>query len=200
MWLGLLDGEEESRSRGLAGYGSQPAPRFLTACLLAAARRCAVYERADDWVQHVILDPVAAPPPQLVEAPGGRLVTVHTPLGVLPARSHLAVILAWAEMPGGGWACLLVWDGWRRRPGGSPRDWIPGARWSWVRYRPELVAILKPWLPDQPQGLRWFGRHHGTEVEAAYEEAAASLPEPMRAAALQYSPDWHDVRTAPTHR
>ena len=151
-------------------------------------------------MQDLILEPIAAPPAGLIQSPGGRLITVHSPPGSLSPRSHPAVILAWAPLPTGGWACLLVWGGWRLKPGGGPRDWTPSARWSWVRYRPELAAILKPWLPDQPNGLRWFGRAHGEAVEAAYEEAASTLPEEMRPTALAYAPDWHDIATPPERK
>jgi hypothetical protein len=78
-----------------------------------------------------------------------------------------------------------VWDGWRLVGGREG----PSARWSWATWRPDVVGALRPWLPDQPQGLRWFGRPHGSAFEAAHLEAAASLPAGMREAALTYTPD-----------
>lgn len=42
--------------------------------------------------------------------------------------------------------------------------------------------------PDQPEGLRWFGRPHGGGFESAYAEAAASPPGGMRSAALEPVP------------
>ena len=142
----------------------------------------AVYGHDRGWTGPTILEPLPAPPPAQIEAPGGRLVTVHTVRPTTPHQSHPAVILAWARLAGsGGWTCLMVWGGWRRDAGGRER---PSARWGWCRFRPELVGRLRPW-PDQNPGLRWFGRHSGSEFESAYAEAAASLPEGMRAAALE---------------
>lgn len=146
-----------------------------------------VYGHGEGWSFADILEPIAPPPPRLIESPGGRLVSVKTPLGASPARSYPAVILAWAPIDrrAGTWAALMVWDGYRHAADGKDRA---HARWSWVRWNRDQVVYAKPYLPDQPTGLRWFGRHHGMDVEAAYEEAAASLPEQMREAALAYTP------------
>ena len=143
-----------------------------------------VYGHDRGWAGPTILEPLPAPPLAQIEAPGGRLVTVHTVRPTTPHQSHPAVILAWARIPGGSdWSTLMVWGGWRRDENGRER---PSARWCWVRFVPGKVGRLKPW-PDQPHGLRWFGRHAGSEFEAAYAEAAASLPEGLRAAALEYT-------------
>jgi hypothetical protein len=144
-----------------------------------------VYGESEGWVQPVILSPLAAPPAALVRAPGARLVTVSAGAaqGVSPAVGHPGLILAWARIPAGGWACLLVWDGFRTPPGA--REPAPSARWSWARWRADVVMPLRPWLPDQPVELRWFGRPHGGAFEAAFHEAAASLPQGMREAALE---------------
>lgn len=136
------------------------------------------------WARGEILRPVKAPPPHLIESPGARLVLVtQPPSAPLPRTSHTALILAWAAIDRrtDTWACLLVWHGWRVVDGRE----VPGARWSWVRWQRELVTAQLPWLPDQPEGLRWFGRHHGDAMEAALLEAAASLPQDMRAAAVE---------------
>ena len=143
-----------------------------------------VYGHDHGWTGSTILQPVPTPPLERIVAPGGRLVTVHTVPPTSPHQSHPAVILAWARLPGASeWACLMVWGGWRRDAGGWER---PSARWGWCRFRTERVGRLKPWA-DQPGGLRWFGRHAGSEFEAAYAEAAVSLPEGMQAAALAYT-------------
>lgn len=150
------------------------------------------YGHGDDWDSPLILKPVAAPPPDLIEAPGGRLVTVNTPRGTSPAQHHPGVLLAWARIPGGStWATLMVWGGWRRasEDPARRRDLRPSARWSWVRYEPAQVGRLNPWLPDQNPGLRWFGRHSGSDFEAAYLQAAASLPGHMRESALEFTED-----------
>lgn len=154
-----------------------------------------VYGHDAGWAGPLILEPLPTPPPDRIRDPGGRLVTVSVPRGTSPHRQHPAVLLAWAHLPGGDWACLMTWGGWRRASAEDRRrDLVPSARWAWVRYRRDLVTALKPW-PDHDPGLRWFGRHSGSEFEAAYVEAAASLPETMRDAALTYTPDlgpaWH---------
>lgn len=147
-----------------------------------------IYGHGVDWDGPTILEPLDAPPPaDRIEAPGGYLVTVGTVRPTTPHQSHPAVLLAWARLPGtSDWACLMVWGGWRRDEAGRER---PSARWCWVRFEPRQVGRLKPWLPDQPNGLRWFGRHAGSDIEAAYLEAAASLPEHMREAALEFTED-----------
>lgn len=146
-----------------------------------------IYGHGVDWDGPTILEPLPTPPADRIEAPGGYLVTVGTVRPTTPHQSHPAVLLAWARLPGtSDWACLMVWGGWRRDEAGRER---PSARWCWVRYQSRQVGRLRPWLPDQPEGLRWFGRHAGSDVEAAYLEAAASLPEHMREAALEFNED-----------
>ena len=143
-----------------------------------------MYDTGDGWVHPQLLRTLTPAPPRLIEQPGGRLVTVSNALGSSPHEHHPAVLLAWARIPDGAWASLMVWHG-SRIVAGRERA---SARWSWVRFEPSQVTALRPWLPDQPRGLRWFGAHAGDHMEAAYLEAAASLPEPMREAALIYTP------------
>lgn len=148
-----------------------------------------VYGHGDDWTGPTLLEVVSAPPPERIVAPGGYLVTVRTPLGASPAQSHPGVILAWAQTSGGDWDALLVWEGWRKTTVPLRQRDEPSARWAWVRFVPKQVGRLKPWLPDQQPGLRWFGRPSGGDVEKAYLEAAESLPEGMREASLTYTPE-----------
>lgn len=175
---------------GCVGVFGVRAPRRRRACSGWVRETASVtasrYGHGDGWESKVILDPLAPPPKQAIESPGSRLVLVTEPLGVpVPRHSHYGLILAWAPIDRrtGSWACLLAWDGWRRAVDDCGR--VPGARWSWVHWQRDLVTYHKPWLPDQPEGLRWFGRHHGSDMEAAWLEAAASLPQGMREAALE---------------
>lgn len=143
-----------------------------------------VYGHGERWRSKVVLTLVNAPPQDLVEAPGARFVVVSEPLSVPPPReSHYGLIIAWAAVDrrARSWAFLMAWDGWREDETGRPR---PGARWSWVRFEPDRISYRMPW-PDQPDGLRWFGRHHGSPMELAWFEAVESLPEQMRAAARE---------------
>lgn len=143
-----------------------------------------VYGHGDGWVSRLVLAPIAPAPANRIVQPGAQLVTV-TSRRVSPPHSHPALLLAWAQTPGWDWACLMVWDGARRNAQGRDEA---SARWSWVRHIPGSAGPLKPW-PDQPRGLRWFGRPYGSPLEAAFAEAVKSLPAPMWQAAREYVPD-----------
>jgi hypothetical protein len=135
-------------------------------------------------VSRLVLAPIAAPPVDRIVGPGAQFVTV-TSRGVSPPHSHPALLIAWARLPGGDWACLMVWDGARRDAQGHDSG---SARWSWVRFVPGSVGWQRPW-PDQPTGLRWFGRPHGSPMEAAFAEAVESLPPSMRQVAAAHTPE-----------
>lgn len=162
----------------------------MTRLLHTASRRYpgrmpeTAYGHGERWSSKVFVRLTAPPPPQLIEAPGARFVVLSEPPSAPPPRaSDYGLIIAWApiERRVGSWACLLAWDGWRDDETGRPR---PSARWSWARFDKALFRYHMPW-PDQPEGLRWFGRHHGDHLELAWFEAVESLPEQLRAAALQ---------------
>jgi hypothetical protein len=135
---------------------------------------------AGRWLEPALLDLLPHPPMSVVSHPGGRLVHVVEPSS---GRWHPAIVLAWARLPGGGWACLMVWSAGRRAEGGRAQGY---GRWSWCRYDPrrvrpggEVTPVPNPW------GMKWFGQDVLGRMSAAIAEALLTVPEQMRDAAAR---------------
>ncbi len=137
---------------------------------------------AGRWVDEPILPELPAPPAHLVQVRGAQLVAVRyvDPAGRRRGEGD-AVILAWAPLPAGGWAVLVAWIGaWQQnnRTTGAPR-------WAWCRYDKDLVRPAKPSRPlVEREGFEWHGWHRDSDLAEAVRQAAASLPEHLREAAL----------------
>ncbi len=135
-----------------------------------------------------VLPEIAAPPVDLIQVHGARLVRVLNVVDPDPRRRRgfrEAVILAHAPIPGGGWAVLAAWIGaWQERSRTTG-----GPRWAWVRLLEDRVA---PHTPDRPlveaEGHEWHGYHELSDMAEAVRLAAASLPEHLRDAALTPRP------------
>jgi hypothetical protein len=143
------------------------------------------------WERPLLVDLLPAPPAELAVDPGARMVAVSTPRGVEPYVWHPGIILAWARIPGGGVACLMVWQGVRKQLEGRPRV---GARWSWCHFDGATIRPIPFADPANPWGLGWHGWHDKEgAIERALAEAAGTLPAGMRAAAVRPA----DVATVP---
>ena len=135
---------------------------------------------------------LSAPPPERITSPGGRRagVTVRADNGTQVTND--GVVLAWARMRAGEWACLFVWHGMRRVAGAKPRV---SARWSWCHIGRLETFVHEPVRPGNPWGLAWYGPHN-ERFDAAIAEAVATLPESMRQAAAEPKPLAKMVRLA----
>lgn len=171
--------------RSVAGPARRARPggigRAITSVAPRGYRR-GVYEDAQGWRDVVVPRLLPAPPGRLVEHPGGLYTCAarKRPDGYF--HQDYGVILAWARIPAGGWACLLAWSGMRERDDREPRV---DARWSWAAWDPALFAVLKAKPEPNPWGGRWFGPDAGGHLAAAMIEAAQSLPAGMRDTAVQ---------------
>lgn len=135
------------------------------------------------------LPPLKDPPPHLILVRGAQLVRVHNVDDPDPRRRRgftQVVILAWAPLPGGGWAGLCVWlSGWH---GPGPRgSRVTGrGRFAWCRIlrdRVEAWRPPRPYIQDPDQG--WHGQGDPSEVSEAMARAAETLPRHLREKALQ---------------
>jgi hypothetical protein len=149
-----------------------------------------VFESAVEWLDPVPVRLLPAAPRGLVTAAGGRQVGIE---GAVRGRraSVSGVVLAWAPVPGRGWACLLAWSG-MRSIGPRPRV---SARWSWCWIGRQETYVHIPTPPDNPWGLAWYGNRN-EDLDAAIEEAVGSLPPPMRQAAARPLPRDQPLRLA----
>ncbi len=131
-------------------------------------------------------DPDARPQPHLIRTEGARLVRVRNADDEDPRKGFTeAVILAEAELADGGTGLLLAWLGaWQQEARTSGRG-----RFAWVRLPddPERVRYMPPW-PRRAEGVAWYGWGEPNELGAAIEQAAATLPQEMRQAALRPVP------------
>jgi hypothetical protein len=120
------------------------------------------------------------PPPERIVSPGRRKVAVAVGRGGWQVFNS-GVVLAWARLPAKAWdwAMLYVWTGSRRTDQGKALS----ARWSWCWVRRCQVYVQEPVKADNPWGMTWYG-HPNFELDAAIAEVVASLPGPLRAAAM----------------
>lgn len=135
------------------------------------------------WVEPPLLPPLPPPPPDRIQIRGAKLVRVYDPPGTAKVDGgREAVVIAWARLPDGAWAVLLAWAGRWMDIGTSHQT--EAARWGWCRYD---EARVKPRRPPQVlyEGACWHGWHEDGELNRAIHEAVASLPEHLRATAIQ---------------
>lgn len=147
--------------------------------------------RDDDsgrWVDDPPLPAIATPPPaELIRVHGSQLVRIYTIDDPDPRRRRgftEALFIAWAPLCGGDWAVLAAWLGaWQ-----SGARTTGGGRWAWLRLTTDdvgrgRVKAVKPHRFDDED--EWHGHHPLADVSIAFREAAASLPEHQRAAAIE---------------
>lgn len=134
------------------------------------------------WVEEPILPELPPPPPNLVRVRGAQLirVTAFDPAGNRRGFTE-AVVLAWAPLRGGGWGVLTAWlSGWQSGGRTTGRG-----RWAWCRL-PDDLSLVTPMPP--PRNLleddEWHGHHPDHGITIAMRQAALTLPEPLRDAAL----------------
>lgn len=138
------------------------------------------------WVEETILPELKAPPPELIQVRGAQLVRVKSidPPGVERGFRE-AVVLAWARIPGGGWAGLFAWIGaWQRghRTTGGPR-------WAWCQVPEGRVEPVTPPRPlVEAEDHEWHGYHEMSDLAEAVRRAAETLPEHLREAAVTPKP------------
>lgn len=137
----------------------------------------------DLWLDPVPMATLRPPPAHLVTDPGGRTVRVEVLHAGLKTLSMPGVVLAWARLPGFRWAVLLVWSAYRLNDAGKE---IETARWSWVRYEEKLIRPEPSPAPGNFWEHPWYGQIDG--FEQAAQQAALTLPEDLRAAALRLHP------------
>lgn len=121
------------------------------------------------------------PPPHLIAVRGAQRLRVMNVDDPDPRRrnGHTETIaLAWAQIPGGGWAVLLAWIGvWQQNSRTTGRG-----RYGWCRILDDRVRAMP--AVHRP-GVAWYGWAQPNELDTAIEAAAATLPEHLRAAALE---------------
>lgn len=149
------------------------------------------------WTDKPVLPLLSPPPPDLIRVHGGaRVVRVYNVDDPDPRRHGgftEAVILAWAPRRDGGWGVLTAWlGGWQENTRTTGRG-----RWAWCLMRKDDFerGRVKPVVPFVMEGHEWHGHHPLDEVTRAMHEAAWSLPEQLREAALL--PASPEVRRAP---
>jgi hypothetical protein len=146
-------------------------------------------DRVGRWVEPPILPEVDAPAPDLIQVPGAQLwrrlnVEAHNKAS---RGGHTEfVVLARAPLPDGSWAVLAAWQGAWRQPGGRTTG---KARFGWVRLLEDRVtpATPPPGLVAR-EGFEWHGWAQSSQIAEAVRQAAALLPEYLRAAALTPKP------------
>ena len=139
------------------------------------------------WTEGPILPELPPPPVDRIQVRGAQLAQIYDPPGTKlmlggrprPDGGREAVVLAWARIPGGGWAVLLAWTSYAKLNARGTAL----ARCGWYRHDPQRVKPKAPprYLDDEAQ---WHGWHEMSELHQAILEAATLLPEDMREAAL----------------
>lgn len=134
------------------------------------------------WVEEPILPELPPPPPNLVRVRGAQLirVTAFDPAGNRRGFTE-AVVLAWAPLRGGGWGVLTAWlSGWQSAGRTTGRG-----RWAWCRL-PDDLSLVTPMPPPRHllEDDEWHGHHPDHGITIAMRQAALTLPEPLRDAAL----------------
>lgn len=113
---------------------------------------------------------------------GAHLVRVYGPDG--PTKRDAgreAVTLAWAQMPDARWAILLAWAGYWMDEA-APHQ-TEAARWAWCVYDEDRVELRR--APQTLyEGAAWHGWAEDGELNKAIRQAAGSLPEHLREAAI----------------
>lgn len=146
---------------------------------------------AGRWVDGPVLPWTDPPPPGAHLVAGAVLIRVYTvteAAGQRRRKGHTeAVILARYRLPGGAWALLAAWQGaWQENGHTTGR-----ARWGWV-LAPTDPLLAEPVTPAAPltrlDGFQWHGWHEDSQLAIAVREAAESLPQHLRAIALQPKP------------
>lgn len=143
---------------------------------------------AGRWVDDPPLLAIGPPPPGVPLDLGAALVRVYVVVEQAGERQRRgfteAVILARTPYPAGGWAALAAWLGsWQQSARTTGRG-----RFGWVHV-PADDDRVQP-MPPPPaasliEGAEWHGHHELSEFAEAVRQAAATLPEHQRAAALE---------------
>ena len=119
-------------------------------------------------------------PERLIAVRGAQRLRVNNQDNPDPRRrgGHTdTVALAWARTPDGDWAALLAWLGaWQQGGRTTGRG-----RFGWCRIPEGRVEAMPP---DPLSGAAWYGWFEPNELGAAIQAAALTLPEALRAAAL----------------
>ena len=133
------------------------------------------------------LPEITPPPERLVRVHGARLVRIYTIDHPDPRRREgftEALLLAWAPVPGTrDWAVLTAWLGHWQHGGRTTGK----GRWAWLRLadgdvaRGRVRAATPVLMPED----EWHGHDPTAQFTIGARQAAASLPEQLRAQALQ---------------
>lgn len=142
-------------------------------------------EESWHFTEPPILPELVPPPISAVRVRGAQLVQIYGPPHPdpwgrpKPDGGREAVILAWAAIPGGGWAVLLAWTSYAL----VDLHATALARFGWYRLDAARVQPKRP--PSQvSEGFEWTGWHPDSQINVAVRAAALLLPEEMRAAAV----------------
>lgn len=131
------------------------------------------------WTEEPVLPELPPPPTDRVLVRGAQLIRVTFVHGGQRRGFTEAMILAWARTGDGGWGVLTSWLGaWQENGRTTGR-----ARWGWCRLIEDLVEPRR--LPQHvAEDDEWHGHHPLDQFTEAMRQAAASLPEHLRQAAL----------------
>lgn len=134
-----------------------------------------------------ILPELPAPPVERIAVRGAqrlRVLNVDSPNPGSRGGFTECVALAWARLPDGDWAALLAWlSGWRGEDGRTTGR----GRFGWYRVLEDRTKAMPIW-PHRDPDVEWHGYHADDEIAVAMREAAATLPEQLREAALTPRP------------
>lgn len=136
------------------------------------------------WVEEPILPLLPPPPADRILVRGTQLVHVAFVHNGQRRGFTEAAVLAWARTGDGGWGALTAWQGaWRQGNGRTTGR----ARWGWCRLDLDLVEPRR--APQRvAEDDEWHGHHPLAAFTQAIRQAAASLPEHLRQAALAPAP------------
>jgi len=139
-----------------------------------------------------LVDPPPPPPDHLIKVHGAqlvRVVNIDDPDARRRRGFREAMFLAWAPVHGGEdwiWAALTAWLGHRqtgaRTTGGGRHAWLLLATDDLERCR---IRAVRPYVMDDDE---WHGHDPASEFSIAVRDAAATLPERLREAAVTPRP------------
>lgn len=140
-----------------------------------------------EWLEDPLLPELPAPPFDRIQVRGARLVRVYDEPGTRRQDGgREAVIVAWAQLPDGGWAVLLAWASLAKL--GIKTTAL--ARWCWCRLIEDRVKPVRPKRGTEPDpDQAWHGWFEPGELSEAIWQAAATLPERLRKAAVTPAPE-----------
>jgi hypothetical protein len=131
------------------------------------------------WIEEPVLPLLPPPPADRILVRGTRLIRVAFIHRGQRRGFTEAAVLAWARTGDGGWGVLTAWQGaWQENGRTTGR-----ARWGWCRLDVDLVEP-RPVPRRIAEDDEWHGHHPMEEFTEAIRQAAASLPEHLRQAAL----------------